>query len=137
MEKPLDILLNHPEIDINYCMCWANENWTRRWDGLDQEILIAQEYMDDDPEKFMLDIKKYMMDKRYIRVDGKPIIIVYELGKIPKVRRVIKKWKMAAQKCGIGEILVWATRCSGNTAKSLGVDDLIDMEIEFPPRDVS
>lgn len=136
MEKPVDILLAHPEIDINYCMCWANENWTRRWDGRNQDVLIAQEYSDDDPNKFILDIKKYLMDKRYIRVNGKPIIIIYELGAIPKLRRVIKEWKSTAKKCGIGEILVWATRGNGNTAKGLKVDDLIDMEVEFPPRDI-
>lgn len=136
MEKPLDILLSHPEIDINYCLCWANENWTRRWDGRDQDVLIAQKYLPDDPERFILDIKKYLLDSRYTRVYGRPVILVYELGKIPNAKDVFLKWKHVARECGIGEISIWGIRVSGNTARSLGLENLVEREVEFPPRDL-
>ena len=57
MEKPIDLLFTHPEIDINYCLCWANESWTRTWDGMKNNILIEQKYTYDDSINFIYDIK--------------------------------------------------------------------------------
>lgn len=59
-------------------LIWANENWTRRWNGLNKKILIKQEYNDNDPKNFIIDIKKYLIDKRYIKINKKPIIGLYE-----------------------------------------------------------
>ena len=56
MEKPVDLLLAHPEIDIHFCLCWANENWTRRWDGNDDEVLICQNY-ENDSVQYIADLK--------------------------------------------------------------------------------
>jgi hypothetical protein len=133
LEKPLDLLLNHPEIDINFCLCWANENWTRRWDGMDQEILIKQIYADDEPYKFIEDMQKYINDKRYIKIDGSPIILVYYPGHIPNVRDVFIKWKKHANEIGIGKIKILVCETWGHTAKSLNIDDIVDGLVEFPP----
>lgn len=135
MEKPLDILLDHSEIDINFCLCWANGNWTRRWDGHDKDILIAQEHKVDDPVNFIHDLRKYIEDKRYIRVHGKPVIIVYNPAEINNVKNVFEQWKEEALKTGIGEISIWI--CIGfGSARALGLTDIVDKEIEFPPHDM-
>jgi lipopolysaccharide biosynthesis protein/SAM-dependent methyltransferase len=136
MEKPLDLLIEHPEIDINFCLCWANENWTRRWDGLDQEILIAQKYTKEDAVKFIDDLKKYIQDKRYIRVNGNPVIIVYNPAAIPNVKEVFKGWKKEAMAIGIGEISIWICRSFENNIAVLGLEDLVEKEIEFPPHNM-
>jgi O-antigen biosynthesis protein len=133
LEKPLDLFLEHQEIDINFCLCWANENWTRRWDGQDNEILIKQNYSDDDPYKFIEDIKKYIIDKRYIKIDGIPIILVYNSGNIPNIGDVFNKWKEYADKIGIGKIKILITNVFGHSAKDLSIIDLIDGEVDFPP----
>lgn len=133
MEKPLDILLEHKEIDINFCLCWANENWTRAWDGLNKNVLIQQDYTQDDPIKFINDIKKYIDDDRYIKHHGKPIIIVYNPESIPDVKKVIHKWKKVANNNGIGDISVWICRSFQNSIASLDLDIFVDKEIEFPP----
>lgn len=130
MEKPLDLLLEHPEIDMNFCLCWANENWTRKWDGQNQNILIAQEYSTEDPIKFIHDIKKYIDDKRYIKINGKPVIMIYNPTIIPDVEEIIQKWRDEAKKIGIGEIVVWT--------RNLLVDNIppvenADAEFDFPP----
>jgi len=133
LEKPMDMLLDHAEIDFPFMAVWANENWTRTWDGKENSILIEQKYTEDDAENFILDLKKYLVDKRYIRVDGKPVIGLYAPAKIPNVKYVLSKWRETARTCGIGEILIWV--CTGDSnARYMGVEDFVDGEYEFPPR---
>lgn len=133
MERPVDLLLEHKEIDFPFCLCWANENWTRAWDGKNKNVLIAQDYSDADDEQFMVDLKKYIDDDRYIRINGKPLVVVYNPGQIPNCTRTFNKWREVARKIGIGEIYIWTCRTSNNTAKLLGIEECIDAEIEFPP----
>ncbi len=133
LEKPLDIILDHKEIDIPFCLIWANENWTRTWDGLEKNILIAQKHTEQDPENFIRDIKKYVDDARYIRIDGKPVICIYAPTNIPEIRDVIKTYREEALRIGIGEIEIWV--CMGDSnACYMGIEDIIDGQYEFPPR---
>lgn len=121
MEKPVDMLLEHPEIDFPFCLCWANENWTRTWDGSEDKILIKQDYSDDDNFKFIYDLKKYIDDKRYIRLDGKPVIMIYNPTQIPNLKKLISEWRKSAQDIGIGELYIM-------TKDDLACDDFINME---------
>lgn len=136
MEKPLDLLLKHPEIDMPFCLCWANENWTRAWDGKNKDILIKQNYTKEDRYNFILDIKKYIDDSRYIKVSNRPVIIVYNPGAIPNVKDVFNKWRSVAIELGIGEISIWIVRSFNNTIKSLNLEGIVDKEIEFPPHNI-
>lgn len=136
MEKPVDMLLAHPEIDTNFCLCWANENFTRAWDGLNKEVLLGQEYSETDKVNFILDLKKYIDDERYIRINGKPLVIVYNPGQIPEIEDTFAKWRKTARECGIGEILIWTCQTANNTAESLKIEDIIDAEVEFPPHNM-
>lgn len=129
MEKPVDLLLAHPEIDIHFCLCWANENWTRRWDGNDDEVLICQNY-ENDSVQYIADLKKYVDDPRYIRVDGRPIVLIYRPSLLPDATKTFTRWREWARENGIGEILIWIQRGCSQSSKS----DLIkgaDAEVEF------
>jgi len=136
MEKPVDLLLKHPEIDIPFCLCWANENWTRRWDGQEHDILIKQEYSDEDDEKFIIDLKKYLDDPRYIRVHGRPVIVVYSPCAIPDCRKSFQKWREVAKEIGVGEIEIWICLTWGQTSKSMRIIDCVNAEVEFPPHNL-
>ena len=136
MEKPLDMLLDHPEIDLPFCLCWANENWTRAWDGQTSEVLIAQDYSESDPQQFIDDNEKYFDDSRYIRVNGKPVLIVYNPGHIPNIKSVFASWRKRAEEVGLGEILIWTCQTSNNTAEVLKITDSVDGEVEFPPHNM-
>lgn len=106
LEKPVDIFLENKDIDFPFCLCWANENWTRRWDGLDKEVLIEQKYTEEDPINFIKDIKKYLDDKRYIKINNKPVILVYNPTAIKDFDNIVKIWKETAKEIGIGEIVI-------------------------------
>ncbi len=131
MEKPVDMLLEHPEIDLNFCLCWANENWTRAWDGLESEVLIAQQHKDDDVQ-YIIDLKKYIDDPRYIRVDGKPVVMIYRPAQLPDPRKTFARWREWCKDNGVGDILIWIVRGCANDDKSCFVEGA-DAEVEFPP----
>ena len=129
LKTPLDLFFNS-DIDFQYCLCWANENWTKRWDGGNNEVLERQNYEDGFEEKFIQSIQGYLKDARYIRVNGRPLLIVYRIKDLPNPGQSIGRLKKAAKDCGCGDIEVSivdfydVTTCSEVNADSL---------VEFPP----
>lgn len=136
MEKPLDNLMKHPEIDFPFCLCWANENWSRRWDGSESEVLIAQKYSPQDPLLFVQDVFPYLQDKRYIRVNGKPIIIVYNIQHIPNPVQTFEVWRQYCREHSLGEIEIWGGRSFLKYYQQT-FNGLVDREVEFPPHCVA
>ena len=133
LEKPLIIYLNNKDLKFPFLLIWANENWTKKWDGKDKDILIKQEYFDDDPEKFIKDIKKYLMDERYIRIKNKPILGLYEPSKVPKLNETIRIWRKKAKEYQIGELFILFT-LNENTTNTIKYSKLFDAAYDFPPR---
>lgn len=133
LDVPLDDMLNDPESDMPFCLCWANENWTRTWDANEKSILIAQEYNPDDDINFIKSLIPYFTDNRYIRFDGKPFLIVYRPQQIPDPVRSASIWRDYCQKIGVGEIHICAALTHGNTSyEEFGFDS----GVEFPPHNV-
>ena len=133
LDKPLNILLNNRDIDFLFLLIWANENWTKRWDGKEQDILIQQDYLESDPEKFIKDIKKYLIDQRYIKINDKPIIGVYEPRKIPNLIKTISIWREKSMEYGIGEIYIIVTLNEGSVEEFHNLH-LFNAAYQFPPR---
>ena len=134
LETPLDLFLNNKNLDFKFLLIWANENWTRRWNGLNKKILIKQEYNDNDPINFIIDIKKYLIDKRYIKINEKPIIGLYEPKNIPNLKKIISIWREESIKRGIGEIFILAT-LNNNSFDEFKNMKLFNGVYEFSPRD--
>lgn len=130
LERPLQQHLADPSMDFPFCVCWANENWTRRWDGKEEEVLIAQGYMDDDALRFIEDLAPVLADPRYIRVNGRPVLLVYRVDKLPDARASAEVWREYCRAQGIGEILLLAVQ-------SFDIEDPhpfgFDAAVEFPP----
>lgn len=130
LERPLNQFLENQDLDFPFCICWANENWTRRWDGLESEILIAQKHAPDDYQKFIRDIAPILKDKRYIRINGKPLLLVYRLSLLKHPFEVAAIWRQECINLGIGEIYLGAVQ-------SFDIRDprpyAFDAAIEFPP----
>ena len=133
LDKPLKILLYNKDIDCRFLLIWANENWTKKWDGNNQEVLIQQEYHEKDPENFIKDIKKYFIDKRYIKIKDKPIIGIYEPKKIPYLNKTISTWRKKSREYGIGELYIIVTLNDGSVEEYNNFH-LFNATYQFPPR---
>jgi hypothetical protein len=113
-----------------FCLCWANENWTRRWDGADHEILIAQKYLPTDDTDFIKSLIPFFQDPRYIRLNGAPFLIVYQPQHLPDPRQTLDTWREYCQQVGIGKIHICAALTNDNEDYSkLGFDS----GLQFPP----
>lgn len=134
LQLPIENFLKSPEIDIGFFLCWANENWSRRWDGKDQDILLAQNHSPEDDKLILEDWKRHFDDPRYTRIDGKPVIALYRPDLIPNMKETVARWRAHAQTLGIGDLYLAAVNSFGYaTAK----EDGFDSWIEFPPHSFS
>ena len=131
LETPLLNYLNDSSLNLPFCLCWANENWTRSWDGYDSEILISQKHTPDDDIGFIKYISKYFNDERYIRIEGKPLLVVYRPGLFPDARQTVERWRNWMRKNNQGEIYLAYVQ-SFNITKNPNVYGF-DAAIEFPP----
>lgn len=130
LELPVDRLLADPTLEMPFCLCWANENWTRRWDGAEHEILMAQNHSPEDDLAFFADLTRYLRDPRYIKVDGKPLVIVYRPALLPDAAATAARWRKKAMEAGFPGLFLAATNAFGfSDPCSIGFDALI----EFPP----
>lgn len=133
LERPLDEMLDDKTAEMPFCLCWANENWTRRWDASENEILIAQEYLPGDPVASLQAMEKYLRDPRYISVDGRKVIIVYRPQHLPDSRKWMDEWRSYARLSGIGELYLVCALTHGNWEYSkFG----FDAGVEFPPHNI-
>lgn len=128
LEKPLEQFLNSKH-DFPFCLCWANENWTRRWDGMDDDILMEQHYNETNDLKFIQDLAPYLRDARYIRVDGKPLLILYRPSLLPDATKTIARWRKFCRAEGIGELFLCMVQFDTLDPAEYG----FDAAIEFPP----
>jgi lipopolysaccharide biosynthesis protein len=131
LERPLEEMLSKRTPDFPFCLCWANENWTRRWDGRDEEVLLKQEYSEEDDKKHIELLAKYFSDPRYIRVDGKPLFIVYRPALFPDIKKTAERWRSECRENGTGEIYLAFMQSFGNFKEPAEIG--FDAAIEFQP----
>lgn len=133
LHEPLDDMLADPDSDMPFCLCWANENWTRRWDAAEHQVLIAQRYMPEDDLEFIKSLRPFFADPRYIRIDGRPFLIVYRPQHLPDAKRTLALWRDDCRNAGIGEIHLCAALTHGNLDYA---QYGFDSGVEFPPHNL-
>lgn len=134
LEKPVENYLNDSSLDFPFCICWANENWSRRWDGKEQDILISQKHSPEDDINFISETARYMNDRRYIKINSKPILLIYRPGLFPNILETTKRWRDWCRENGIGEIyLIYPQSFEKCDPKDYG----FDAAVEFPPNNTA
>lgn len=110
LEKPLENMLASRSVDIPFCLSWANEPWTRRWDGLNQEVLMPQSYgSDQDWQHHFMYLAQYFKDNRYIMINNKPVFIIYRTKKIDNADAMINCWNELARNMGFEGLYIIET----------------------------
>ena len=130
LEAPLQQWLADSSIDLRFCLCWANENWSRRWDGREHDVLIAQTHSPSDDLAFIAHVARYLRDPRALRVDGRPMLLVYRPGQLPDPRATANRWRDWCREHAIGDIhLAYVQSFDRPDPADIGFDSAV----EFPP----
>jgi glycosyltransferase involved in cell wall biosynthesis len=104
LHRPLDEMLASGEPDFPFLLCWANEDWRARWDGRSGEVLVHQTYSEADDRAHIEWLCGVFADPRYVRIDGKPVFLIYRAAQLPDARRTLALWREVARRRGIGEL---------------------------------
>jgi lipopolysaccharide biosynthesis protein len=130
LERPLQEVFRSGKPDFPFCVCWANENWSRRWDGGSNEVLLQQEYSPEDDLAFIESLLPLFSDRRYIRVKDRPVLLVYRPDLLPDPRATAERWTLACREAGLPGVYL----CAGHTKTTLDPVPIgFDAAFEFPP----
>lgn len=136
MEKPVDMYLNHGELDLPFCITWANENWSALWDGGNKELIYEQTLKEGDDERFINDILPLLRDSRYIRINDRPVLIVYRANIWEKstTKQLFDNFRKIVRKNGIEDLYIIVTNAGKfeEDVYEYGADALV----EFPPHNI-
>jgi lipopolysaccharide biosynthesis protein len=131
LDLPIRRMLDAGKPDFPFCICWANENWTRRWDGSEGDILIEQHHSPDDDLAFLRNVENILLHRNYIRVDDKPMLIVYQPSFLPDASATAARWRDYFRAQGHGELFLVSTQTFDFTQSP---DEYgFDAVIQFPP----
>ncbi|HXC99539.1 MAG TPA: glycoside hydrolase family 99-like domain-containing protein, partial [Verrucomicrobiae bacterium] len=134
LERPFNEVLNSGSPDFPFCLCWANENWTRAWDGLEREVLIKQHYGPDDDLAHIRWLANAFRDPRYIHVHGKPLFLVYRVASLPDPMQTVSIWREEARRLGIGELFLCSVESRVGGSQSVNPARIgFDAAVEFQP----
>jgi hypothetical protein len=129
LERPIDLFLQS-DIQMPFMIIWANENWTRGWDGSDQHILLQQDYDPDDEDALLADIARHMRDSRYLQVGGRPLFVLYNPDPIPDNVRTLARWRRKwSDDHGLEPLIYMAQTFTREDPRPYGLDGAL----EFPP----
>jgi len=135
LERPIERMLGEGTPKMPFCLCWANENWTRRWDGNDREVLMAQKHSNEDDLAVIRDLMRYFASPHYIRVNGRPLVLIYRVSIFPDFKETARIWREACRAEGIGEIYIAQVESFELVNAGVKPEDYgCDAAVEFPPQ---
>lgn len=133
LERPAEQMLANKAVDLPFCFCWANENWSKNWDGGNREVIMKQEYgTEADWEKHFQYLLPFFKDERYITVGGKPLFVIYKPEQIIDVYQMVTYWRKRALEEGFPGLCL-AFQFPTYYADMYYHKDVFDYRIEFEP----
>ena len=132
LERPFNEVLASGEPDFPFCLCWANENWTRAWDGGSRQMLLEQVYSETDDDAHFHALLPAWRDPRYLRREGRPIFLVYAASRLPDPLRTTNRWRELARAHGLPGLCLLRVE---SVHESLSDPRIIgfDAAVEFQP----
>ncbi|WP_407865340.1 glycoside hydrolase family 99-like domain-containing protein [Phyllobacterium phragmitis] len=135
LNGPIEQMLQLGKPDHPFCVCWANENWSRNWDGQERFVLLRQNYSLESNRALIREFIKMMRDPRYIRHNGKPVLLVYRIRLIPNWKETAEMWRQECRNAGIGEIHLCAVRFALEPLEGAPEEFSVDSYVLFPPHE--
>ena len=132
LERPFDEVLRSGTPTLPFCLCWANESWTRAWDGSNRSVLMEQRHSPADDLAHIRHLAPALADARYLRIGGRPLLLVYRASELPDPRRTTDVWRDEAQRLGIGDLHLARVESLSNE-RGDPVELGFDSAVEFQP----
>jgi lipopolysaccharide biosynthesis protein len=104
LERPVDQMLERRDLKLPFMLCWANQNWSRNWDGGFHKVLLEQNYSLEDDLNHIRHLIRYFSDDRYIKIDGKPVFIVYRTELFSNIQKTAEIWRHEVIRAGFPDI---------------------------------
>ena len=104
LELPINNWLRATDINFPFCFAWANENWTRAWDGGDKEVIMPQDYDENNILQMINNMLPAFKDDRYIKIDNRPVLFVYRAEIIPQIKRLTNQWRKVVKENGFDDL---------------------------------
>jgi lipopolysaccharide biosynthesis protein len=134
LSEPLERKLANSDESLPFMICWANENWTRNWDGQNNQILLEQKYSEEDDVVHFQEFLRYFKDKRYMTVDQKPVLLIYRTSLFPDISKTAQLWRKLAIENGLPGLYLMAVKGINQVVDSpekIGFDALVDFQPDF------
>ena len=132
LERPVNEILKSGEPNFPFCLCWANEPWSRRWDGSNTEVLLEQRYSPSDDLAHIRALIPFFLDPRYIRVMNRPFLAVYRASELPDPQRTADLWRREVERAGLKGIFLVRVESHNESGDSRNIG--FDSSLEFEPR---
>jgi lipopolysaccharide biosynthesis protein len=131
LERPIDEILGSGQPDFPFCLCWANEPWSRRWDGSNDEVLLEQRYSPSDDLAHIRALIPFFLDRRYIRVMNRPFFAVYRASELPDPQRTADLWRREAERAGLKDLFLVRVESHNESGDPRTIG--FDCSLEFQP----
>ena len=132
LEKPLDLYSSNKEINFPFLLIWVNNNLNNKLEREKEDIFCKITDIEVYSQLFIKDIEKYLIDYRYIKINNKPLLGIYEAYDLSNLNQTIKKFREKSKEYGIGEIFILVCLNNNETNKILN-SQLFDGAFDFPP----
>lgn len=134
LEKPIELFLADKSIDFSFCICWANHDWTSSWADKEFRVIYKQDYSDrQDWDEHFYYLLPYIKDERSIKINGNPLIVLYDAAGIPQLNAMLDRWQMLAQENGFQRLEFAYQSIDGDLI--LGFDNSrFTYDIEYQPQ---
>jgi lipopolysaccharide biosynthesis protein len=134
LERPFDEVLRSGAPTLPFCLCWANESWTRAWDGSNRSVLIAQRHSAADDLAHIRHLAPALAEPRYLRIEDRPLLLVYRASTLPDPRRTTDLWRDEARRLGVGDLHLARVESLSNERgdpRALGFDTAVEFQPDW------